>query len=425
MIEKRIPPFATTFGLIFTLACTACTTPVQDGRDFAFTLSAPVKADPQDSGQDTQALAHWWRSFNDPVLTGLIEQGQANNADIARAQRDYRQALADIGDGSDKGGLSALFGKGARGDEAGKARLSAMQYRKGDAEARIAAEIALAYIAVREQQLVHNSVKSRLESQQDNREVAAYRREAGLARAYDEDLARVQHAQTWTTLGQIEAELQERIITLAQLVGITPDELADRIGAQGLIPYGDTLLGNDEADYLPWRRADLREAERTLSAELIDAGIGRDQVEAALAAQKAGSAAQFPAELADALKTYQGAVQKARNEVEHSRQILQSAIAQADALTDARQSAEAAIKDAKLAYNNGYGDFARIYVAEDALGSVQRSLAHAEAQRAAAMVNFYTALGGGWDSPAPAQPSVTPPATPTADTMTKGASSDD
>lgn len=398
LTKNRFSPAATALSLIFTLACSGCATQTQGNRDFAVSLTPDTAAAAAQPGGGTRALTQWWLSFNDPTLTELIGQGLASNQVVADAQADYARAAAE---GEKRGGLAGLFKSKERGAEAAKAGLAGLHYREGEVRARLAHDIAFAYIGVREQQQIHNDVKNRLTSQDDNREVAAYRKKAGLAPAYDADLARVQHAQTWTTLGQIEAELQDRLLTLAKLVDMSPDDLLERIGLQGSIPAAETLPGVEDASDLPLRRADLREMERQLASELIASGISSDQVKMALAAQQNGSAQTFPPELASAITRYQRAVEDATREVARSAQTLQSATVQVEALSDAFQSAQAALKDAKLAYNTGYGDFARIYVAEGALGSIEQSLALAKANRADALVAYYTALGGGWDSSAP------------------------
>jgi len=41
-------------------------------------------------------LAHWWRSFGDPVLTGLVERALAANLDVDAAGARLRQARAAL-----------------------------------------------------------------------------------------------------------------------------------------------------------------------------------------------------------------------------------------------------------------------------------------------------------------------------------------
>ncbi|MXP25576.1 hypothetical protein GRI39_05905 [Altererythrobacter indicus] len=389
--------------MAFTLVCGGCTTQTQGSRDFSVSLVPDIAGPSAPAGADQQALAQWWRSFNDPMLDGLIEQGLASNPAVADAQAQYARAAKNAGSA---GGLTGIFKNKERGVESASASLAAVHYREAEVRARLAQDIALGYIAVREQQQILASVKGRLNSQDDNREVAAYRRKAGLAPAYDAEMAQVQRAQTWATLGQMEAELQDRLVKLAQLVGMTPDDLLERIGLEGSIPIAEVLSGVEGADDLPLRRPDLREMERQLAAELIAAGISSDQVDMALAAQKSGSGETFPAELTSAITRYQRAVQDAAREVARSAQTLQSAKVQAETLGDAFQSAQAALKDAKLAYNTGYGDFTQIYAAEGALASIEQSLALSQADRASALVDYYTALGGGWDGSVPATGAV-------------------
>jgi NodT family efflux transporter outer membrane factor (OMF) lipoprotein len=52
-------------------------------------------AEPQVQGEPGN-LSQWWRSFNDPVLTGLIERGLAQNLDLRMAASRVRQARYEV-----------------------------------------------------------------------------------------------------------------------------------------------------------------------------------------------------------------------------------------------------------------------------------------------------------------------------------------
>ncbi|MDO9490459.1 MAG: TolC family protein, partial [Sphingomonadaceae bacterium] len=59
---------------------------------------------------DQVDLARWWRAFNDPTLTELVERGLAANLDIAQAGSRLRQARASLR--STRGALFPTLGVG-------------------------------------------------------------------------------------------------------------------------------------------------------------------------------------------------------------------------------------------------------------------------------------------------------------------------
>lgn len=49
------------------------------------------------SGSTPDSLAAWWESFNDPLLTDLIDQALQQNLDLAQASARVTQAKAGLG----------------------------------------------------------------------------------------------------------------------------------------------------------------------------------------------------------------------------------------------------------------------------------------------------------------------------------------
>ena len=47
-------------------------------------------------GGDVQALADWWRRFDDPLLPELVAQAQASSPTLAQALARIGQARADL-----------------------------------------------------------------------------------------------------------------------------------------------------------------------------------------------------------------------------------------------------------------------------------------------------------------------------------------
>jgi outer membrane protein TolC len=102
--------------------------------------------------------------------------------------------------------------------------------------ARLARQIALAYVEVRRlQQEV--ALRTGLRDQyKDNAEVAQFRREAGLASAIDGALARSQDQAAQGELSFAQGRLRDATSQLAQLIGDTPEALAGKLGTSATSP---------------------------------------------------------------------------------------------------------------------------------------------------------------------------------------------
>jgi outer membrane protein TolC len=200
------------------------------GNDAASTPPPPAAMTPEPT------RPAWWREAGDPVLATLIQQGIDYSPEVAcrvAALRQYDRRTAEearhIG-----ARLGRLLGdKSARPDpQAREERVDRVATRR----ARLARQVALAYIEVRRLQQ-DTALRGALREQyKDNAEVAQFRREAGLASAIDGALARSQDETAQGELGFAQGRLQDAMAELARLVGDTPEALAAKLGAPGAIP---------------------------------------------------------------------------------------------------------------------------------------------------------------------------------------------
>lgn len=196
--------------------------------------------DPATAGATAEQAAPpssaWWKETGDPVLAALVEQGLDANLELAcqisalrRYDEEAEQNARRIG-----ARLGRLLGdKSVQGDpHARDERVERVVTRR----ARLARQIALAYVDVRRlQQDV--TMRGDLRAQyKDNAEVAQFRREAGLAPAIDGSLARSQDEVAQGELGFAQGRLEDAMAELARLVGDKPEALAARLGAPAPIP---------------------------------------------------------------------------------------------------------------------------------------------------------------------------------------------
>jgi outer membrane protein TolC len=215
--------------LAFILASAGCS---GAGEGIA-TVPAPVAADATPPVPDSSA---WWREAGDPVLATLVQQGLDSSQEVACQVSGLRRYDHQVAEDARRIGarLGRLLGdKSVRPDpHARDERVERVVTRR----ARLARQIALAYVEVRRLQqdiALRNGLRDQYK---DNAEVAQFRREAGLASAIDGALARSQDETAQGELGFAQGRLADAMGELARLVGDTPEALAAKLGAPGAIP---------------------------------------------------------------------------------------------------------------------------------------------------------------------------------------------
>lgn len=193
---------------------------------------APVAAENE---APAPAPPAWWREAGDPVLATLVQQGLDASTEISCRVSALRQYDRETAEAARR--IGARIGR-LLGDRKGQpdplARDERVE-RVANRRARLARQIAVAYIEVRRLQQ-DTALRTALRDQyKDNAEVAQFRREAGLASAIDGALARSQDETAQGELGFAQGRLADAMEDLARLVGDTPEALASKLGAPGAI----------------------------------------------------------------------------------------------------------------------------------------------------------------------------------------------
>lgn len=170
------------------------------------------------------------------MLATLVQQGLDASQEVACRISALRQY--DLQAAQDARRLGARLGRllGDKSVEVDPHARDERAERVVTRRVRLARQIALAYIEVRRLQQDVALRGGLREQYKDNAEVAQFRREAGLASAIDGALARSQDETGQGELGFAQGRLESAMAELARLVGVTPGELADRLGTPGAIP---------------------------------------------------------------------------------------------------------------------------------------------------------------------------------------------
>jgi NodT family efflux transporter outer membrane factor (OMF) lipoprotein len=256
-------------------------------------------------------VATWWDSFNDPILTSLVERAGAANLDVrsaearvraARAARDVtasgllpqvnasagylRNRAPGIVNGQNKGiesdlyraGLDAtweidVFGGVRRGVEGAEAQIEFTEYDRRDALVTVASEVALNYADLRGTQDQLRVARENLTLQEQTLDFTRRRLAAGFETTrLDVANAEAQVATTRSAIPTLEAAAKEAIFNLGVLLGEEPTALEAELSEPLPIPTVPPVVPAGLPSELLERRPDIRRAEANV--HVATAGVG-------------------------------------------------------------------------------------------------------------------------------------------------------
>ncbi len=249
-------------------------------------------------------LGRWWRQFNDPALTKLIEEALGANLDLRIAEARLRQARASQGVATgglwpsvtasagyqltQKGsaakqdlfqsGFDAiweldLFGGRRRGVEAANASIEAAIEAVRDVQISIAAEVALNYIQLRASQQQIVIARNNLKAQEQTAEITRKRFDVGFASALDVANADANVAATGSQIPVFESAAQQTIYALSVLLARPPADLLPQLAPLESLPGVPAQIPAGLPSDLLRRRPDIRQSEALLHAATAQIGV--------------------------------------------------------------------------------------------------------------------------------------------------------
>jgi len=276
----------------------------------------------------TEPVAQWWGTFQEPMLTSLIERSTTSNLDLqatvlrisaARAQREVaaagflpkidanasftRQRLSErtatgavftnLGGASIPGapaisfpnpynqyqlGASAsweidLFGRVRRSVEAANADLEASVEDRHAVLVSLSADVARSYIELRGAQLRKDVTERSLATQTELYDLTRQRRAVGLTTELDVANAGAQLDSTRAQVPQLEREVTQDINELSLLLAREPDALRAELESSRPVPPVPPELPVGLPADLARRRPDIRRAEAGLHAATARIGV--------------------------------------------------------------------------------------------------------------------------------------------------------
>jgi len=303
------------FALVAPVILTGC----KVGPDFhppranmppAYVGTVSTGANASVTSPETGDLAAWWRTFNDPALSGLVEQATIANLDLKIAEARLRQARSTRGVVAGGlwpavsasasyertrtpasavapaqpahdlflAGLDAvweldLFGGRRRNLESAAANVEAAEEGVHGVLVSLIAETALDYIQLRgiQQQIV--IAQENLKAQQRTADITRQRFNAGFVSALDVANADSQVATTQSQIPVLESSARQLIYALSVLVARAPADLVNELADAGAIPISPPEVPAGVPSELLRRRPDIRQAEAQLHAATAQIGV--------------------------------------------------------------------------------------------------------------------------------------------------------
>lgn len=169
-----------------------------------------------------------------------------------------------------------LFGKISESVKQNKAQYNATKAEYAAAMVSLAAEIATDYINLRMLQEEEYVAKEHLQTQQKVLKITEARYEAGLASKLDVAQAKTVYNSTASTIPGLDKAIACNINAIGVLLGIFPNEVADLLYAENpaLPDYMQIVATGVPADLIR-RRPDIVEAEYSLAAAAAAVGIAK------------------------------------------------------------------------------------------------------------------------------------------------------
>lgn len=260
----------------------------------------------------------WWTTFQDPVLSSLIERAVVANLDVrqatlriaeARAVRDVfaanqwprlsangtyvRQRLSEktatgafltkapglpnpadqFQYGFDASWEIDLFGRVRRSVEAADANTQAAVEDRSDVLVTLLGEVARSYIELRSAQLRQVITTDNLRSQRDVLDFTRDRQRSGIGNDLDVSNAAAQVATTEAQLPVLENQITQSVNALSLLLAREPGALRDELQLTQPVPSVPPQVPIGLPADLVRRRADIRSAEAQLHAATARVGI--------------------------------------------------------------------------------------------------------------------------------------------------------
>ena len=264
-------------------------------------------------GKTPVELGQWWRYFNDPVLTALIDEALVKNHNVrvaglrileSRAQLGIagsalypqlqqvngsvlglsrqqsggdapssNQSLLQYGVGFNLGWEMDFWGRFRRGIEAADAGYLASLAQYDDLQVLIAAQTADLYVSIRTLEARLNIAHENAAIQKRSLDITRLLFKSGNESELDVQQANTQYLSTLASIPPLQASLRKAQNALATTLARVPGPLPEMRVGTGVVPDAElNVIVDLPADMLR-RRPDVRTAEMQLAAQSALIGV--------------------------------------------------------------------------------------------------------------------------------------------------------
>lgn len=436
-------------------------------------LDSPLPANWEESGEVFQQMLpvddHWWKSFDDPKLDSLIALATDRNYNIAMAIDRIIAARANLRiersglfpsiglnagwtQQETSGNTSTLpqttdhyfnaavsmsweadfFGSVRKRVKAQKENYAASKDEYAGVMISMAAEVASAYINLRELQQELLVAKKNCTSQERVLKITEVRYNTGLVAKLDVAQAKSVLYSTKASIPQIEAGINQYITTLAVLLGMYPQEIRPALEPVGALPDYMEPIGVGMPVDLLLRRPDVRSAERSVNAQAALLGASKadwlpkvflkgsfgyasrdlkDMVKSKSIAYEIAPSLSWTifnggqlvnatrlakAQLDESINQFNQTVLSAVQETDNAMNAYRNSIKQIVALREVRNQGEETLKLSLELYKQGLAPFQNVLDAQRSLLTYENQLVQAQGSSLLQLITLYKALGGGW-----------------------------
>ncbi|HZH08578.1 MAG TPA: efflux transporter outer membrane subunit [Lautropia sp.] len=319
MMFDRLGQRSLSAGLLIALAACAVGPNYRapsSSLDAAYLNASAASSDVTAPGAD---IARFWRGFNDPVLTQLVERALGANGDVRIAQARLRESrallqgaraelLPEVGASADvtrsrtpdylqqpgssgsqstatvyDAGFTAsweldFFGRNRRASESAAAQVDASAAGVAAVGTSISAEVARNYLELRGLQQRQQVADDSIANQRETLRLTEARLEFGRSTRLDVARARSLLGTTEATLPALQAAIDRGAYRLATLTAQSPRVVLAQVAAGRAdlpaLPVTDlAALPVGTPEDLLRRRPDLVQAERQLAAATANVGV--------------------------------------------------------------------------------------------------------------------------------------------------------
>lgn len=303
-------------SIIFLLALFLVNSCIKVGPDYippkvrmANGWHAPLKGSLASDKLEPQALADWWKKFNDPQFSNLMDRAVRGNLDLKKARARIREARAYRGvskaglfptlngTGSatwnysnrdteltrtpnslysasfDAGWEIDLFGGVRRSIEAADGNLQASIEDLRDVLVSLLAEVAINYIEARTYQARIAVAKTNLVAQDETYQLTLWRYQSGLSDELPVEQAQYNLESTRSQIPTLYIGLEAAINRISVLLGEQPGKLHQEIEKELPIPVPPIKVAVGVPADIIRRRPDIRRAEWQLAAQTAKIGV--------------------------------------------------------------------------------------------------------------------------------------------------------